>query len=421
MAAVSESQVVGTELERVIPKVRVVFERDPGFAGHIKQKDVEKISYRQMRVPLEMSPGGNFTYFNPDGGDLGRGSGPAWDKAVVQAVFMSEGIEYTKLAQWATDDSRKAIQNAVRRLTATATEELIRQLNSQIQTNGSGAIGTITSVSTTAGVDTYTCTTDGYGVRLMRTNQVVQVYDSTLATLRGSGTITTWDVVNKKVSVTPAIASSQTGDRIVTAGITTPTSLPGLFGVPYHDSNASTGIWLGFDRGTTPQIRATRVNANSASLSMPLPRLAINQIGNRVGQNNTYNPNAWMHPCQAAAYEQIGFLMTVINQMPSDGKVNLSYGNRTASNMQMAGAPVKTDFNWDQTRIDFLDDDVWGWGETLPIGFYTTDGRKIFEIRSASGGVNAADIFYMVVGRQAFVNNPAAISYIDTLPVPSGY
>jgi hypothetical protein len=89
--------------------------------------------------------------------------------------------------------------------------------------------------------------------------------------------------------------------------------------------------------------------------------------------------------------------------------------------MQMAGAEVKVDYNWDQTRIDFLDDDVWGWGETLPIGFYKTDGRNIFEIRSSSGGVNAADIFYMVVGRQAFVNNPAAISYIDSLAVPSGY
>lgn len=415
-AAVSESQVVGTELERVIPKVRVVFERDPGFAGRVKQKDVEKISYRQMRVPLEMSPGGNFTYFNPDGGDLGRGSGPAWDKAVVQSVFMSEGIEYTKLAQWATDDSRKAIQNAVRRLTATATEELIRQLNSQIQTNGSGAIGTITSVATSGGVDTYTCTTDGYGVRLMRTSQVVQVYDATLVTLRGSGTITSWDVVNKKVSVTPAIAGATGTDRIVTAGISSPTSLPGLFGVPYHDSNASTGTWLGFDRSTTPQIRATRVNASSAALSLPLPRLAINQIGNRVGQNNTYKPNAWMHPAQKAAYEQIGQLVQMVWKDPKDQKLNLFFDG-----MQMAGAPVMTDFNWDQTRIDFLDDDVWGWGETLPIGFYTTDGRKIFEIRSASGGVNAADIFYMVVGRQAFVNNPAAISYIDTLAVPSGY
>ena len=69
--AVAESQVAATELEKVIPKVRVLFERDDKFYANIKKRDVEKISHRQMRVPLELRPGGSFQYFNPDGGDLG--------------------------------------------------------------------------------------------------------------------------------------------------------------------------------------------------------------------------------------------------------------------------------------------------------------------------------------------------------------
>jgi len=89
--------------------------------------------------------------------------------------------------------------------------------------------------------------------------------------------------------------------------------------------------------------------------------------------------------------------------------------------MQMAGAAVKCSFNWDKTRIDFVTDSVWGRGEILPLGFYTTDGRNIFEIRGASGGVATAEIFYMVVGTQTFVNNPAGCSFIDTLAVPAGY
>jgi len=64
---------------------------------------------------------------------------------------------------------------------------------------------------------------------------------------------------------------------------------------------------------------------------------------------------------------------------------------------------------------------VWGRGEMLPLGFYKTDGRHIFEIRSADGGVTAADIFYMVNGMQVFVNNPAACAYIDNLAIPVGY
>jgi len=414
--ALVESQVTALELERVIPKIRVLFERDDKFFSNIKKRDVEKISNRQMRIPLELRPGGSFQYFNADGGDLGRGGGPTFDKAVLTSVFVSENIEYTKLSQWATDDERKAITNSVRRLTATALDELRRQLDAQMMQAGNGVIGTITTVAVAAGVDTYTMTTDGFGANLIRFGQTVQVFDTTLATNRGSGTVTFYDKENKTISVTPAIAGAVATDLIVTAGISSPLSLPALYGVPYHHSNASTGTWLGFSRATTPEIRANRVNAGNAALSLPLPRLAINKIGNRIGIDNSFSPKAWMHPAQKQAYESIGQLVSIIHKQAKEEALDLYFDS-----MQMAGAPVVPSYQWDKKRIDFVTDDVWGRGEILPLGFYTTDSRKIFEIRGASGGVAAADIFYMVVGMQTFVNNPAGCSYIDALAVPTGY
>src|SRR5215831_16349571 len=134
--AVVEAQVAALELERVIPKIRTLFERDDKFYANIKKRDVEKISNRQMRVPMELRPGGSFQYFNPDGGDLGRSGTPYYDKATLQAVFMSENIEYTKLAEWSTDDQRKSVVNVVRRNVATAIDELRRQLDSQMQQPG---------------------------------------------------------------------------------------------------------------------------------------------------------------------------------------------------------------------------------------------------------------------------------------------
>lgn len=414
--AVVESQVQALELERVIPKIRVLFERDDKFFANIKKRDVEKISNRQMRVPLELRPGGSFQYFNADGGDLGRGGGPTFDKAVLTCVFVSENIEYTKLTQWATDDARKAIVNSVRRLTATALDELRRQLDAQMMQSGTGVVGTLSAVATAGGVDTYTLNSDGFGARLVRYGQTVQVFDTTLATLRGSGVITKWDVENKIIDVTPAIAGAIPTDVLVVNGIAAPASLPALYGVPYHHSNASTGTWLGFSRAATPEIRSNRVNAAGAALTLPLPRLAINKIGNRVGLDNNFSPSAWMHPAQKQAYEEIGQLVSIIHKQAKAEALDMYF-----ESMQMAGAPVKTSFNWDRTRIDFVVDDVWGRGEILPLGFYTTDGRKIFEIRGASGGVATADIFYMVVGMQTFVSNPAATAYIDTLAVPTGY
>ena len=416
--AVVESQVAALELEKVLPKIRVLFERDDKFYANIKKRDVEKISNRQMRVPLELRPGGSFQYFNPDGGDLGRGGGPTFDKAVLNSVFLSENIEYTKLTQWATDDARKAVVNSVRRLTATALDEMRRQLDSQMMQAGDGVIGTVTSDAPAGGSNVISLTTDGFGARLMRFGQKVQVWDTTLTTNRGSGTITQWDVENKVISLTPQVAGVLPTDKIVTDGLASPASLPALFGVPYHHSNASTGTWLGFSRSTTPEIRANRVNAGASALTLPLPRLAMNKIGNRVGMENSFEPRAWLHPCQQQAYEEIGQLVSIIQKASKEEGLNMYFGG---NNMQLAGAGVSPSYSWDKTRIDFVVNEVWGRAEILPIGFYTTDGRKIFEIRGASGGVAAAEIFYMVVGMQTFVSNPAACSYIDQLAVPVGY
>lgn len=413
--AVVESQVAALELEKVLPKIRTAFERDDKFYANIEKRDVEKISNRQMRVPIELRPGGSFQYFDANGGDLGRGGGPTWDKAVLNSVFMSENIEYTKLTEWSTDSDRKAITSAVRKLTATALLEMRRQLDGQMMQDGSGVVGTITS-DTPAGGSNVLLMNNDFGARLVRFGQTIQVFDTNLTTLRGSGVITGWDVENKTVTVTPQIAGVTGTDKLVVNGITSPTSFPALYGVPYHHSNSSTGTWLGFSRASTPEIRSNRVNAGTNPLTLPLPRLAINKIGNRVGIDNEFKPVAWLHPAQAQAYEEIGQLISIIQKQAKDESLNMYF-----ESMQMAGAPVKQSFNWNTARIDFVNNDVWGRGEILPLGFYKTDGRNIFEIRGASGGVATAEIFYMVVGMQTFVSNPAATAYIDNLTVPSGY
>lgn len=414
--ALVEQQVAATELEKVLPKVRRAFEYDDKFWSSVEKKNVEKISNRQMRVPIELRPGGKFRYFDPNGGDLGRGGGPTYDKAVVQSVFMSEAIEYTKLADWSTDSDRKAVIQAVRKLTTNATLEIRRQLDSQSMQPGTGVIGTVLTDTPAGGFNVIVLTSD-FGARLMRYDQEVQVFDATLATNKGSATITKWDVANSTIELFPQIAGVAPTDVIVTAGLSAPASLPGLFGIPYHHSNASTGNWLGMNRATTPEIRSNRVNANSNPFTLPLPRLAVNYVGNRIGLDENFKPVAWMHPCQKQAYEEIGQLVSIIQKNGSSPDKMDMYFDK----FQMAGMSVRESFSWNKTRIDIVNLDVWGRGETLPLGFYTSDGRKIFEIRGASGGVATAEIFYMVVGTQLFVSNPAATAYIDNLAVPAGY
>ncbi len=415
----TEVQVAGVEAETINKKLPQMFDLEDTFFSQLeKSSSAQPVSNRAMRIPLKLRPGGSFGHFNPDNADMGLGDGPTYDKATITVAHLKYAIQWSKLVEWSTDTTRKAVVDAYQDLIAGAMPEFRRAVNALCVTGGNGVLGTITSVTTALGVDTYTCTTDGFGIKLLRFNQPIKIYDSTLTTDRtasGSVKITFYDLPNQKIKV-PAVTGAQAGDLIVVDGVSGASPVS-LLGVPYHNTNASTGTWLGFDRSLTPEIRSNRVNAAGA-LALPFPRLAMNKIGDRVGeQGMNKNIKAFMHPCQKQAYEALGQLVSIIQKTSKDENLDLYFGD----GMQMAGAPIQDLFMWDKKRIDFLPMDLWGRAEMHAAAFYDVGGRKIFEVRGPSGGVQTSQLQYITVSFNIFNQNPAAMSYIDGLTVPSGY
>lgn len=425
---VAEAQVIGLEMEKVSPKVPVLFDRDDVYYSELeKSTDVEVVSDRAMRVPLEMRPGGYFGQFNPDDADLGVGDGPQFDKGTISVAHLKYAVQWSKLAEWGTNDKRKAVVDAFQRILASAMPEFRRNVDALCQQGGSGVLGTISAVSTTTLTnDTYALGTDGFGAKLLRFGQLVNVYDTTLATQRtavgGEAKITSYDLVNKSIVVDRTVGSVTGTDKIVISGVTGASPVS-LLGIPYHATNSTAGTWLGFTRSSTPEIRANRVNA-AGNLALPFARLAINKVGDRIGiKERKQKFNAWMHPCQVQAYEQLGQLVQIINRGAGNNgtdKMNLYFGD--GEGMQMAGATIRPHYLWDKTRIDFQNMKLWGRSELNPAGFYKSkDGRRFFELRGPSGGVKTSDVFYLTVSFNMYSKNPAAIAYIDGLTVPSGY
>lgn len=419
----SEAQVIGAELEKVLPKVPAMFDRDDVFYSSIEKRPVEVISSRDMRIPLEIRPNGNTGYYDPDGGDMGTGDISDFDKATINSVNLVHRVQLTAKAIWSTDNNRKAVINAFRHALSVEMKQFRRDVDSQCMTDGTGTLATITSVSTSGGIDTYTCTTDGFGVRLLRSKQKLNIFNSALTTCRTAGgpgnevAVQFYDLANKQIKVT-SVAGATAGDLIVSSGLqaTPPT---GLLGVKYHNSNASSGSWLGFDRALNPEIRANRVNANNGALTLPLPRLAMNKIGDRIGITKGSKMTAWTHKAQQSAYEELGFNVIRVDKAAKEEGLDLYFND----NMRIAGAPLKVSYSWDRTRIDFIDSDVWGRAELRPVGFYTNpdNNQRVWEMRGPSGGVAASWIFYIVASFNLFMNQPAGAAYIDTLAVPSGY
>ncbi len=421
MGAQSESVVNAVELEKVRSVVKSAFDYDYTFFGFLKKKKPEVLSNRDMRVPLRLRPGGKFRHVNPDGGNYGRGSGITYEKGVIGIQHLVEAVEWTDLSEWSTDDQRKAVLNTFKDGLANALEELQRNVDSICMTDGTGVLGTITVYAVGGGVggsDRLTLTTDGFREHLLRFDEDVNIYNAALNVNRTAGaerTIVQVDPINHTIDISPSLASGIATDKIVVSGLsaTPPVS---VLGVPYHHSNSSTGTWLGLSRSTTPEIRANRVAAGGV-LALPHARLAINKIGDRVGKGALKKRlTAWTHPAQQQSYEELAQLITSLQNMPSGKGIDMYYGD----NMQLAGAPIKTSYSWDRTRIDFIGD-AWGRAEMKSPDFYKKNGKSIFEGRGPDGGVAAYSICYPQVSFNVFIDNPAEGSYIDTLTIPAGY
>src|SRR5450432_4267699 len=289
MPAQANANVIALQLEKVRDKVPLLYERDDILLTMIQQRgDVEKVSSRNMRLPLQVNPGGKAGSYIADGGDLGRGSGSTYDVAQVSPIFFRFAVEITKLVEYASNAREKAIENAVKREIASGMKQFRSFLDKVIQTAGNGVLGTISAINST----TFTMTVPS-GSALVYVGQTIQVYDPTLTTNRNVAAsvvsnVTAADPISptQTITVDNVPASTAVNDVIVHDGLTGASPVS-LFGIKYHQNNATTGTWLNLNRATYPQQLATpRVNAGNAALTPSNVRLAINKVRKSLGINH---------------------------------------------------------------------------------------------------------------------------------------
>ncbi|MGB2672457.1 MAG: hypothetical protein WA621_18710 [Candidatus Acidiferrum sp.] len=421
MPAQANANVVALQLEKVRDKVPLLYERDDILLTMIQQRgDVEKVSSRNMRLPLQVNPGGKAGSYNADGGDLGRGSGTAYDVAQVSPIFFRFAIEITKLVEYATTGRERAIENATKREVANGMKQFRAFLDKLMQTAGNGVLGTINSIASA----TFTMAVP-YGAALVYPGQTIQIYDTTLTTNRNvaAGVTTTVlaadPVTTQNITVDNVPAGTVASDVIVHDGLTGAQPVS-LFGIKYHQNNATTGTWLNLNRATYPvQLQTPRVNAGNAALTPSNVRLAINKVRKSLGINHISKLIAYMAVEQEHAWENLGITVSqIIKEGGSDGNdLDLLFSGRKT----MSGIPIKSSVNADQTRVDFLDLSHWGRAVLKDIDFYEVNGNTVFPIYGASGGIAASYIFYFDTAFQVWDDSPRTGAFIDTLARPSGY
>jgi hypothetical protein len=372
MAQMNNAQTIALQLEKVRDKVPLLYERDDVLLSMIQQRgDVEKVSSRNMRLPLQVNPGGKAGSYNADGGDLGRGSGTAYDVAQVSPIFFRFAVEITKLVEYASNARDKAIENAAKREVANGMKQFRSFLDKVIQTAGNGVLGTISAINST----TFTMTVPS-GAALVYVGQTIQIYDPTLTTNRNvAASVVTTVLAADPISSTQTIVvdnvptGTSVNDLIVHDGLSGAQPVS-LYGIQYHQNNATTGTWLNLNRATYPQQLATpRVNAANSALVPGYVRLAINKVRKSLGINQLGKLIAYTSVEQEHAWENLGITISQVIKEGGGSRASdldlLFSGKKT-----MSGVPIKSSVNADQCRIDFLDLSHWGRAVMKDIDFF---------------------------------------------------
>lgn len=421
MAAMVNADTVAVQLEKVRSRIPLLYERDTDgtFFSKVEKKG-DKVSSRNMRIPLQLRPGGRGGLFSPDGGGMGRGTATKYDVAQVTPVHLKFGVEINKLAEWATDSGEKAVEQVAKKEVKNSMAQFRSFIDKLCQRPSTGQLGTVAGVVgsvITLGASNFKAD------QVFHVGQAVVFADAGLTTLRNSGalaTITAVDRLNGKLTVDAVPGAVVNTDVILLEGSTVGAgsiTSTALFGIPYHQSNAQTGTWLNLNRANYPETWAPAVNASSGPLALSQVRLALNSIRATLGLDAIKTLTAYTHIAQEDAYESLGIVISeIIKQGSSDQELDLFFGNK-----KMAGVPITCSFNADPTRIDFLDFSAWGRAVMKDVDLYEVGGNTVFPIYDTTGGLAAAVIYYYITSFQLFTENPRRGSYIYSLAVPSGY
>jgi len=199
-----------------------------------------------------------------------------------------------------------------------------------------------------------------------------------------------------------------------------------VFGIQYHQSDATSGLWLNLNRASVSGIVTPSVNASSSTLALGFIRAAINRIRMNLGDNFMQNEEtkliAYAHPAQADSYEGLAITISQIFKKPSGNEaVDLMFGGAMGEDMTMSNFPLKQSIHQDRTRIDFLCLNYWGRIVATDTGFYKVGDNIIFPAYGTDGiSLVSSEFFYLKSGLQVFNRNPLSGSYIKSLLVPAG-
>lgn len=424
MAQGSVAQTFALQHEKVRPQLSLLYQLDATLWNEIKSRtDIEVVSSRPTRVPLELLAGGTFTSGNPDGGDLGTGSAPITDFMTLVPTYFFQCSQWTKQAEISTNSDQKAIEDYSKLLMKRAMENFNTYMEA-VFSQGDGS-NTLDFVSTNA--------TAGQQYLLVNSpaqfqdQQPLDIWTAINGALTTQVTCQSFDAANKTIWLAaPLAVNVNAGSPILVRG-SAGVSNSGLYGLLAYALSSNTGTVAGLSRAAYPgKLTSPYVNGGGFSLTQSEARRLQGQMKIALGAlkavelDLTFN----MGPDMLAAWENTGIAVSSViqNQVTGENSVDMLKKHTPKTFM---GYPIigkgEGNIHARQGRIDGVALKTYFRCENQPIDYYEVGGQTIFPAYGASGGLSASSFFYLWTGVQVGNENVRANPYMDTIAIPTGY
>lgn len=414
----SNSSILAAQLEKVhSPDLEDLFELDSVFWKYIKARPKDVVSTRPERIVYKVYPGGKSRVVNLDGGDMGRGGAPVYAFGNIAPVSFDWIMEWTKLAQIATDSREKAVVDYMADILSTHAKVAAFNIDSLLSYgDGANTLGVVTSYDNANFIIYVDNSARFYA------GQDIDIYNGGLGTtVTTTVTILGTDNTQKALYLSAAASTAPTANALILENNSAGTANSGLNGILAYQAARTTGTYTGVNVATYPGAFSTpTVNAGNNTLTPQIARLLLAQLKLARGIATKPGANVKFHLGldQQTAWENTGIVVTQ----------NIQAGNATARDMlapeqiqTIGGIEMLVNLKAIPGRIDLLDFSTWYRTEVQPLDFYEVDGRKVHPIYGASGGLAASFVSYMIWMGNVVCDNPRANAYINGLTIPSGY
>jgi hypothetical protein len=419
MATAVNSQTLALQLEKVRRTIPQLWFNENVFLTKLQAREDLEVSTRPTRVPLDIQAGGNGGVVNLDGGDMGRGSAGSRAVGLLSNAYYRWAIEWSELAEVATDTTGKAIQNYVEKEVGRGIKNFRAFLDSLVQGNGADQLDTVTAY--TVGDPSLTVTTPAR----FSDQQIIQIVTGAVGgAIKSTVQISYVDYLNKKLFLVaaPTGTAPAAADSIIAENATNVAN-SGMAGIQSYQVSSTSGTFLSLNRATYPgRLTTPYQSGGGLALTPAFARLLLNSMRIRNGVEGGIASNGffYMNLDQEAAWENTGIVVTqnIMQQITGDTSQDML---KKMPPKTIAGFPIVPSVKATQGRIDFIASDHWFKQEIYPLDFYEVDGKTMFAIYGASGGLASTKITYLVFGGNIGCDDPAAGAYADGLLVTAGY